>query len=67
MVNDVPITGDSIRLGQLLKLADLVSVGGDASPSLPAGRSRSTARRRPGAAVSWSGATWSGSVHGRFG
>jgi ribosome-associated protein len=34
---DVPIADDSIRLGQLLKLADLVEHGSDARPLLAAG------------------------------
>ena len=34
---DVPIRDDSIRLGQFLKLADLVDTGADAKPLLAAG------------------------------
>lgn len=36
----VPITGDTIRLGQLLKLADLVEHGSAARPLLAAGEVR---------------------------
>jgi ribosome-associated protein len=34
----VPIRDDSIRLGQFLKLADLIDVGADAKPLLASGR-----------------------------
>jgi ribosome-associated protein len=34
---DVPIAGESIRLGQFLKLADVVDTGGDAKPLLADG------------------------------
>ena len=34
---DVPIRGDMIRLGQLLKLADLVADGGEAKDVIAAG------------------------------
>jgi ribosome-associated protein len=34
---DVPVRGDTIRLGQLLKLADLVDTGADAKPLLAEG------------------------------
>ena len=34
---DVPIRDDSIRLGQLLKLADLVDAGADVKPLMIAG------------------------------
>ena len=37
-MRDVPITGDSIRLGQLLKLAGLAGSGGEAKALLAAGR-----------------------------
>ncbi len=36
-VRDVPIRDGSIRLGQLLKLADLVDAGGDAKALLAGG------------------------------
>jgi ribosome-associated protein len=36
-VRDVPITGDSIRLGQLLKLAGIVGSGGEAKALLATG------------------------------
>ena len=36
-VREVSITGDSIRLGQLLKLADAVDVGGDVKQLLATG------------------------------
>ena len=36
-MRDVPITGDSIRLGQLLKIAGLVASGGDAKALLATG------------------------------
>ncbi len=36
-MRDVPIRDDSIRLGQFLKLADLVDSGADAKPVLAAG------------------------------
>jgi len=36
-VDDVPIRDDSIRLGQLLKLASLIEVGGDAKVVLADG------------------------------
>jgi ribosome-associated protein len=35
---DVPIRGEDIRLGQLLKLADLVDAGSDVKPLLEQGR-----------------------------
>jgi ribosome-associated protein len=34
---DVPIRDDSIRLGQLLKLADLVDAGADVKPLVASG------------------------------
>ena len=34
---DVPIRGDSIRLGQFLKLADLIDTGAEARPLMIAG------------------------------
>ena len=34
---EVPIRGDSIRLGQLLKLADLVEAGADVKPLMVQG------------------------------
>ena len=34
---DVPVREDTIRLGQFLKLADLVDTGGDAKPLLADG------------------------------
>ena len=37
---DVPIKDEEIRLGQLLKLADLVDAGSDAKPLLEEGRVR---------------------------
>jgi ribosome-associated protein len=37
MPRDVAITGTTIRLGQLLKLADLADSGGDAKALLAAG------------------------------
>ena len=37
MVDDVPIRDESIRLGQLLKLASLIEVGGDAKVVLADG------------------------------
>ena len=37
---DVPVRGDSIRLGQFLKLADLVESGAEAKPAVQAGRVR---------------------------
>ena len=49
---DVPIRGDMIRLGQLLKLADVVSDGGEAKALLAEGRCRSTASPRSAAAAS---------------
>ncbi len=36
-MRDVPITGDSIRLGQLLKLAGIVGSGGEAKALLATG------------------------------
>ena len=39
-MRDVPISDDMIRLGQFLKLADLVSVGSDARPLLASGAVR---------------------------
>ena len=36
-MRDVPISGTVIRLGQFLKLADLVDSGADAKPLLAAG------------------------------
>ena len=36
-MREVSITGDSIRLGQLLKLADAVDVGGDVKQLLATG------------------------------
>ena len=40
MVEDVPIRGEMIRLGQLLKLAGVVSDGGEAKALLADGRVR---------------------------
>ena len=37
MPQDIPIRGDTIRLGQLLKLAGVVGAGGDAKALLSAG------------------------------
>ena len=37
-VRDVPIREDSIRLGQFLKLADLIDNGGEAKPLLASGQ-----------------------------
>jgi len=37
-VTDVPIRDDTIRLGQFLKLADLVESGADAKPVVQEGR-----------------------------
>jgi ribosome-associated protein len=37
MPRPVPIRDDSIRLGQFLKLADLIDTGADAKPLLAAG------------------------------
>jgi ribosome-associated protein len=39
-VHDIPIADDMIRLGQLLKLANLVDSGGDAKALLEAGQVR---------------------------
>ena len=39
-VRDVAIRDDSIRLGQFLKLADLVDTGADARPLVQSGRVR---------------------------
>ena len=50
--NDVPVEVDSIKLGQFLKLANLIESGGEAKPSSPGSSCASTARSRPGAAVS---------------
>jgi len=36
-MRDVPIRGDMIRLGQLLKLAGVIDVGGEAAAYLAAG------------------------------
>ena len=36
-VREIPIRDDSIRLGQFLKLADLVDTGADAKPLLEQG------------------------------
>jgi ribosome-associated protein len=36
-LRDVPIRDDSIRLGQLLKLADLVDAGADVKPLVASG------------------------------
>jgi ribosome-associated protein len=36
-IRDVPIRDDTIRLGQLLKLADLVEAGADVKPLVAAG------------------------------
>ena len=36
-MRDVPIRDESIRLGQFLKLADLVDTGADAKPMLASG------------------------------
>lgn len=37
-VRDVPIRDDAIRLGQFLKLADLVDTGADAKPLVQSGQ-----------------------------
>jgi ribosome-associated protein len=37
VVREVPIRGDGIRLGQFLKLADLIDSGADAKPLLAEG------------------------------
>ncbi len=37
-VRDVPIRDDAIRLGQFLKLADLVDSGADAKPLVQSGQ-----------------------------
>ncbi len=37
-VRDVPIRDDAIRLGQFLKLADLVDTGADAKPLVQTGQ-----------------------------
>ena len=42
-----PIRDESIRLGQFLKLADLVDTGAEAKPLIAEGRCGSTARSRP--------------------
>jgi ribosome-associated protein len=39
-MQEVPITGESIRLGQFLKLAGLIDVGGEAKAVLAAGSVR---------------------------
>ena len=39
-VRDVPIRDAAIRLGQFLKLADLVDTGADAKPLVPSGQVR---------------------------
>ena len=58
--NDVRIEEDSIKLGQFLKLANLIDSGGEAKQVLAGGIVRaSTARSRPAAAASSSAATWS--------
>ena len=49
---DVPIRDESIRLGQFLKLANLVESGAEAKPLIRAARCGSTARSRPVAAAS---------------
>ena len=54
---DVPIRDESIRLGQFLKLANLIESGSEAEALVAEGRSRSTARWRPDVAGSWSGVT----------
>ena len=36
-MRDVPIDGDMIRLGQFLKLADLIDTGGEAKLAIAAG------------------------------
>ena len=36
-MRDVPIRDESIRLGQFLKLADLIDTGADAKPMLASG------------------------------
>lgn len=36
-IRDVPVAGDTIRLGQLLKLADLVDQGSDAREAIASG------------------------------
>ena len=61
-VREVPIRDESIRLGQFLKLADLVDNGADAKPLLAQARCSSTGRSRPGADGSSSRATWSASA-----
>ena len=64
----VPIRDESIRLGQFLKLADLVDNGSDAKlAARPTGWSPSTARSRPGAGASSSWATSSPSGGSRPG
>jgi ribosome-associated protein len=37
LMRDVPIDGDMIRLGQFLKLADLIDTGGEAKVLIAAG------------------------------
>ncbi|UXA20289.1 RNA-binding S4 domain-containing protein [Mycobacterium sp. SMC-4] len=39
-MDDVPISGDSIRLGQFLKLANLIDSGADAKAVIAEGRVR---------------------------
>ena len=58
----VPIRDESIRLGQFLKLANLIESGAEAKPLIAAARYSSTARSRPAAAASWSRATSSASA-----
>ena len=63
MPADVPIRDESIRLGQLLKLASLIEVGGDAKTVLAEGlvlvndevETRRCAQIRPGDVVSLGG------------
>ena len=64
---NVAIDDESIKLGQFLKLANLVESGCEAKEVLAGAWSRSTARSRPGAAGSWSTVTWSRSQPSRRG
>ena len=62
-MDDVPIRDESIRLGQLLKLASLIEVGGDAKVVLADGlvqvngevETRRGRQVRPGDAVEFGG------------
>ena len=58
MTVDVPIRDESIRLGQFLKLADLIDNGAEAKPLWRKRPCGSTERSRPGAGVSWRRAMW---------